>query len=200
MATNPLAGLEKRCLVWMAGRLPRLGHVRRPDGAGAGCDGLHGPLLRVGARPAGPALAGHCGVGPELVRRQPRRHARASPTAAAAALRLLRRSHRRLLRRALCRDGPCLGWLYDAVHRHGPSDRIFHALDRNIPGDVLSGGVPALLLGRRPDRAPPVARGRHRRPPVRSEECRFWVSTIGCSMWAGRWQRSASPSRSSCPS
>ena len=23
VATNPLAGLERRCLVWMAGRLPR---------------------------------------------------------------------------------------------------------------------------------------------------------------------------------
>ena len=197
VATNPLAGLERRCLVWMAGRLPRwitsdgltalaLAAMAFTGLCYAYAPGRPGLLLLAIVGLAlnwfGDSLDG------TLARvRQP----------AAAALRLLRRSHRRLLRRALCRGRPRLVRLYDTVRRDGPSHRVFHALDRNLPGDLLSGGVPALLLGRRSDRAPPAARGRNRRPPVRSESRRFWVSTIGCSMWAGRSRRSASPSRSS---
>src|SRR4051794_18720358 len=105
--------------------------------------------------------------GPQLVWRQPRRHRRPSPSAATATLWLLRRPRRGLSGRAVSSGRPGGLGLYEPANRDGRARRVLHVVDRNLSRDLLSRGIPSLVLGSRTDRAADLVRGRRARADPR---------------------------------
>ena len=155
-----LASAEKRLLIAIAGRLPRwlnsdhltlLGLLSMPAAGLA--------FAAIGTTSWG-AAALALALSRQLVRRQPRRHAREGPRSAAPALRLLRRSrdrsrgHGGAPRRhgRLRADG--------AVDRARRARRLLARLGGNLPGDAHGRRLPAVVRRHRPDGAADPARGR----------------------------------------
>src|SRR5262249_14858443 len=84
--------------------------------------------------------------GVELAGRQPGWNAGASPPAAAAEVRILRRPYSRQLR-----FGCAYGWagslgIYEPGDRHGVAGAFSTALDSVVSGDVHDGRVPNVIL------------------------------------------------------
>ena len=140
-----------------------VGHIRRADARRVRGDDHRRPCVRLHQIPsAGSRHRRRHHARGELVRRQPRQHARARAAPRAATVRLLRGSRRR----SRWRDRAARG--HGMFRRDVPARRGRHARGvRTCGGGVLPGGarerrVPALVRRRRTDGASHPARDRRR--------------------------------------
>ena len=160
---SPLASAERRALIHMAQRLP--GWVTPDHLSGLGLAAMAGAGLSFWAAQD---LDGRPGrrrplPGPELVRRQPRRHAGPRAQAGAAALRVLRGPRHRPCRRDhVVLRSRRLG-LHVAARRARRPLRLPARLRRGLPRHPRPWRLQDDVPRRRPDRTPHPPRRRRRR-------------------------------------
>ena len=175
---SPLASAERRALIHMAQRLP--GWVTPDHLSGLGLAAMAGAGLSFWAAQY---LDGRPGrrrpvPGPELVRRQPRRHAGPRAQAGAAALRLLRRPRHRPRRRDHAVLRPRRVGLHVAARRARRPLRLPARLRRGLPRHPRAGRVQDDLPRRRPDRAPHPSRRRRRRARLAPDDLALRPGTV----------------------
>ena len=148
------SGPERRALLWLAARMPAAINSDHLTVLGfaamflAGCSYAAARWTPWGLLLA-TLLPGH-----QLVRRQPRRHARQVQKSPAPALRFLRRPHDRLVRRALPHGRPRRLRLRRLAHRRRHARRISAALHRNLSRVLHPRSFPPLLRQIWPHRTP----------------------------------------------